>query len=376
MPISSGFLLKLLCLGAALQAAYLFVETPSIVRSAIKSIAPAPHPSGAFVVKSQRVLLQAPATTQFEARTIEAQVWSPDVEAPLRFPVIVYLPSWGGRRDDNSILAAGLSSHGYVVAALDDVMFDGADTRDSADRDVDRTAGFDFSSGTAYERTLRLMDRRVVREARKAARAVDALAQIGASDADQDIATQLDLDKIGILGLSFGGSAAAEAPALDSRFSASANMDGWHFASSARDGVFGPYLMLNSIYPWPSAVELNSPSAAVRYETQLTSRDLKLQEEQTTRRDSYSFFIDGVLHPDFSDELFYSPRRALFSTLDEKLRIHTIVETYLVAFFDRYLKNKPSDLLASSAPPYSQVKSFKSMLCERVGTAKAPTNPG
>ena len=325
---------------------------------------------------SRTILLQAPPTFKLAARQVKAQIWLPAVEANSRYPVLLYLPSWGGRRDDNSILATGLASHGYAVVAVDDVLFDEAYEADSPEADADRTAGFDFSSASAYDRTLQLMDRRVVREAGKASRVIDGLALLTASDRDSEIATKIDLTDIGVFGLSFGGSAAAEMPALDNRIAAAVNMDGWHFASSARDGVRGPYLMLNSIYPWPGPADLHASTPAVRYEARLTAHDLKGQEKQAAKNDSYSLFIGGASHSDFSDDLFLSPKRIFYSTSQEKLRIYTTVESYILSFFDRYLKHAPGTILATPPPDYWRVKNFTSMRRDSARTASEPTNPG
>ena len=98
--------------------------------------------------------------------------------APGRHPALVYIPSWGGVRSDNTTQAENLASHGYVVVAIDDLYPDKA---------------MDLSTAVAYRDTLRWAARKVRLEAAVALRVLSAL-ESGAGDAGTRFAGRLDRD--------------------------------------------------------------------------------------------------------------------------------------------------------------------------------------
>ncbi len=82
--------------------------------------------------------------------------------------------------------------------------------------------------------------------------------------------------------------------------------------------------------------------------------------------------LAGVLHNDFGDYPLLSPLSALLperGKLKGKRTLH-IVNTYTLAFFDRYLKNQPSSLLNGSSIDYPEVdfKSHFSLTVSRLTT--------
>ncbi|MGW8788859.1 hypothetical protein, partial [Heyndrickxia sporothermodurans] len=87
-------------------------------------------------------------------------------------PLVLLLPSWFSERHENTILAADLASHGFVVAAVDDVIH-GAPLA-GEDRAAQISA-LDFESEDRFTSSRTLSRRRVLLAARTADATLDAL---------------------------------------------------------------------------------------------------------------------------------------------------------------------------------------------------------
>jgi dienelactone hydrolase len=278
-------------------------------------------------------------------------------------PLIVYAPSWNAGRNDNSFRAANLASHGYVVAAMDDIVHDPAGVTGA--EGPDRAATLDFASATSYAATRPLADARAAREARKASVVLDRLA------GDAAWRTRLDFAKIGFLGFSFGGAAASEAPWLEPRIKAVVNLDGWVFGEAARRGVKGPYLTLWSDFPVPFDVA-GSPQA----EIDLMNDYIGFEARQMARPDKFGFMIAGLNHLDYCDRLvwpafeeFREPRAL------DRPAMHGIIDAYILDFFGAYLLGRQPKLITLPQPPYPGVRSISSIAASQAGTASAPAKP-
>ena len=160
------------------------------------------------------------------------------VAADRQSSVLVYVPAWGGERTENTALIEELASHGYAVAAFDDV---------SRDLPVlDGLAGpFDVGSEQSYRASLELANRRLAYEMRRASSVLDYLERVNAGDDRGRFAGRLDLRRVGIFGYWFGGAVALEPCRRDRRFSAAMNFDGLLFG--AGDGYDGgiPYFLVS-----------------------------------------------------------------------------------------------------------------------------------
>jgi predicted dienelactone hydrolase len=250
-------------------------------------------------------------------------------------PVLVYVAAWGGEPTDNTALLEDLASHGYVVAALGDVAFD-----DPPLRHLSGPA--DFGSASAYAASLHLAHEKLRYAARRVSQLLDHLATLDAADPAGRFTHRLDLDRMAILGYSFGGAVAFEACRHDSRLRAAMNMDGWLFDSAIgyRGGI--PYLLIGGSEPLPGPAELTAEDPVLRYESQLTLADDAIQTE-VLGRGGYSLVVDGADHLSFSDVPLYAPlHRSGNGNAD---RISRAVRAVTVAFFERVFNGTPSPLL-------------------------------
>jgi dienelactone hydrolase len=144
------------------------------------------------------VMAAAPPQRQAAVRDARAAA-----AAEARYPLILFSHTSGGHRRQSSFLCTHLASHGYVVAALDHV---GNTVQDAAER---AALGKLFSpqERDAYiERIIadRVPDLRLL------------LDQLSAGAAGE-ISNQIDPERIGVIGWSFGGWAALAFPEVDER---------------------------------------------------------------------------------------------------------------------------------------------------------------
>lgn len=254
-----------------------------------------------------------------------------------RFPVLVYVSSWGGEATNNTSLLEDLASHGFVVAALGDLRYD--------DPPLERLGGaLDFSSEAAYHTTLQLADERLKYLARRASTVLDHLATLNAHDSDGRFTGRLDLSRAGILGYSFGGAVAFKASQADSRFKAAMNMDGWLFDASSgyRGGV--PYFVVSDRSAKPGPDYVTDPDPEIRYTSQLTVVDIPRQRD-VLRHGGYELVIDGADHLSFSDVPLFAPKHRFGNGNVNPRRIARAVHAYAEAFFEHTLEGTPSPLL-------------------------------
>lgn len=282
---------------------------------------------------------------------------APLAASPQPYPVILYAPSWGAKRDDNTLRLANIASHGYVVVAFDDVIHDPAGL--TGPDGPDRTTALDLSSAEKYASTRPLADARAAREARKASLILDRLA------ASPQWGHRLALSHVGFLGFSFGGAAAAEATTLDPRIAAAVNIDGWVFGNALRNGAKGPYLVMLSDMPIP----YHDPSVS-EWEAGLTRENLALEFRQQQLPDKFGLMFKGVTHLDFTDRLTYADIEYKF----DRVQIRNAIDAYLLDFFGIYLLGRQPVLL-KSPPPLPQLREIKSMAPAPAGNASAPIRP-
>ena len=80
---------------------------------------------------------------------------------------------------------------------------------------------------------------------------------------------------------------------------------------------------------------------------------------QNVHASAYHLKLAGVLHDDFSDYPLLTPLSAPLmherGTLNGKRTVY-LINTYMLAFFDQYLKDQPSPLLAGPSGDFPEVQ--------------------
>lgn len=279
---------------------------------------PAAEPDlAAYFVRARR-----PNEQPGPARRIGVHCWLPTERAAGPLPTLVYAHGWGGRARENADLLHVLADQGFVVIGID--------------FPAPGFAGLDFRSETAGERTRRLAEGEVRLQGGDIQAALDWLADAGRGLLPGDLADRLDPNLAGVLGYSFGASAAAEAAHADRRVRAVLNLDGWLFGTPAAPVFPAPYMVITDSLdpPSPEALTASDPGRRAR----------AIQDEQDSgrhlrqlRSGGYAIEIPRATHSSFGG-----------ARSDPEIR--SVVTAYATAFFDRYLRGSAADISPAVYP--------------------------
>jgi predicted dienelactone hydrolase len=278
-------------------------------------------------------------------------------DAPLakgtnRFPVLIYQPGGGTARFVGTFVTEQLASAGYVVISADHAGFsdtvlypDGyrfqADTflipkpvgtlRDDALKNWDWLEKDVFPTWTADVTYI-----------------LNKVEELDRTPG-QFYYKRLDLSRIGMLGWSFGGATAVKMSKDDRRIKAVVDQDGQLFGDVSEKGTNRPVMLMHhgaeDKPPKPSDAEVMKELTAMTRE-----RDRSFLDHSTN--DRYEVTIARTQHGHFSDFLLFFP--AGRDELDPH-RAHEIIVAYTLAFFDKYLRGRDSDLLSAPSDKYPEV---------------------
>lgn len=252
------------------------------------------------------------------------------VGAPLgngRFPVIIYVPGFGGRFHHNSALAQELASHGYVVVAIDD---------------TESSKGFDYSSAAGARASFVEGNRKTRAQTHDVLKLIDRLHDRDAAPADV-LSHRLALDRIGVLGFSFGGAVAAEAAATDDRVRAAVDLDGSIYATALAEGVPKPFLFASA----KGDVDDSEGPLAAEFDRE----NLAAIRRGFHEHGGYLLEIEGMKHFNFTDTpILPSLRHTGVGSIDGREGAK-IIGRYVLAFFNRYLKGDAESLLDARGGP-------------------------
>jgi len=151
-------------------------------------------------------------------------------------------------------------------------------------------------------------------------------------------AGKLDLSRVGVFGMSFGGTTAGQVCVVEPRCSAGANLDGTQYGDPIDVPLRVPFMFMTSVISG-----LNDPV----YERAMGP--------------AYSVNVDGSTHFNYTDLSLLSPvfKRMGFLGPIDGARMERIMNEYLVAFFDTHLKGERgprSTLLDSSSSIFPEVR--------------------
>lgn len=275
-----------------------------------------------------------------------ATLHTPPAQQKSGFPVVIIEHGFGGNGLAGYIaLCEELASHGYFVIgvnhtyAIQEVMFpDGRIVHNRKMPALDKLERSERLRMLAIEQQIWIEDILFV---------LNKLKNMNRYDAP--FKDKLDLENIGIIGHSFGGSVAAQLCRIEPRIKAGINMDGALRGTHITERFDKPFMFLMATM-WGKG---QGPEAENR---ELFNNLL---------RDSYYVSIDGTHHGSFCDDVLLSKRSSFFALLNKIVngrglldgyRAHEITQTLVVDFFNKYLQNKPSLMLDGTNNNYKEVK--------------------
>jgi predicted dienelactone hydrolase len=160
---------------------------------------------------------------------------------------------------------------------------------------------------------------------------VDRLEGINAGVGASPFAGRLDLERLGIMGMSYGGATAGEFCRIDRRCRAGLNIDGGQFGALIDDSLTVPYFIMSSE----------------------TARSVHLPILDVAHGPTYLVTIPRTTHIGLTDLSLLAPKLFRWANLTGRLdpdRRERLMTEYTVAFFDTYLKGQRSPLLDGPSP--------------------------
>jgi dienelactone hydrolase len=297
-----------------------------------------------------------PAPEKFPMNTILSHSFTdaPIATTQKKYPVLVFAPGLGGFPTQYSGLIEDLVSHGYIVAGIVPTYFsqytvfsDGRVAgRHQTPGDVPgapRFNGLTASMEPVYriwtgdmQFTLNKLEKLNV-------------------DARSPLKGQIDFDRVGVFGHSFGGTASLQVLKDDARVRAAILMDGNIMGDVARNPIVPKALLfMSSGSRGGKPVRASTPDNAKPANT--AQRDYRTLQQELIRnaKASYVMSISGTNHS-FATDTGLMPY-AMSSMRDaNRARVLAITRAYIKAFFDQHLLGKNSLLLNGSSPDYPEV---------------------
>jgi predicted dienelactone hydrolase len=283
----------------------------------------------------------------------------PAAEEPREFPVLLFSPSSGGFRSQNTFQVEELASQGYIVVGIDHpyscsrVVFpDG--------RIAYSLPWIDTTGHAAYEVSNRKVELMLEDHVADASFVLDEMERWNQPDSTERLAGRMDLTRVGVFGHSFGGALAASLCLAEPRVVAGINMDGWTFGNAEKTGIAKPFFFMNSGNGrGPDRADLNKLSGDARIEGERDLIDWQSMESSLKHFGGYHLTILGSHHGNYSDLVLFKRVPAFRGPrpLDPYL-VFEIINAYSLAFFDRYIRNRPAPLLEQAGSRKVRYKAY------------------
>jgi predicted dienelactone hydrolase len=146
---------------------------------------------------------------------------------------------------------------------------------------------------------------------------------------------RLDADRIGIMGYSKGGALAGQVCATSDRVRAGANLDGFMFGGVVDNDLKKPFMILGQVVSWcQECPPINLPFF------------------ERARADAYMVEIKNANHATFTDLPLlreYILPDGILTSLDGETSA-SIIESYVLAFFDTYVKDRERAPILDEVP--------------------------
>ncbi len=271
----------------------------------------------------------------------------PVARQPQTFPVLLFSPSSGGNRDQNTFEVEELVSQGYVVVGLDHsysssrVVFPDGHVIHSL------LPWMDLTSRATYEASVRNLELMVQDHVDDARFVLDQMELWNRPGSGHLLSGRLSLTKAGVFGHSFGGALAGALCREDPRVVAGINMDGWMFGDAESKGVPKPFFfMISGNGEQVDPTRVAKLSGGPRFEGEKDIAYWQGMQNSFRQFGGYRLTILGSVHGNYSDlVLFTRPLPFQHNHELDPYRAFQIVDAFTLAFFDRYVRDRPAPLL-------------------------------
>ncbi len=283
------------------------------------------------------------------------------------FPIIIYSAAYGAGMDASTVLMEELASHGYVAVSVGHafetshfIRSDGTlrvfplDNEEVRARGMERAAAADLQrelNETADTARLRTLVRAISVARPKTLLSLQTwvedigfvIDRLASMNAEGPFKGRLDFGRIGVVGHSFGGTAAGEACLVDPRCRAGVNLDGLQFGGMLDHQLERPFMFVHH----------DNEGAA--------NKLINLSFFEAAQDTCYMVMVRGTRHLSFSDVSL--PAFARISGLPAEalgpidgLRALTVTNDLVRSFFDRHLRGLSAPLLDDTSHAYPELE--------------------
>lgn len=264
----------------------------------------------------------------------------PLANAQAAYPVILFSHGgFGFPSDMYSVILENLASHGYIVAAIDHPYFNGLTLYANGKLVTDQKLSNQFSTMTQTNQKAFLTT--IVETFKSDMKfLVHELITLN-EDQNNIFYHHFDLDRIGVMGHSAGGSTAIEFCRIDNRCKAAVDLDGWYDHVIGQEPINKPLLLIFA----EKTIEVSEPNAEYLKRKELTreqyfEREINSKEhrEKLCSVPTCSMLvIPRATHGDFDNHIFLKWPLREWNEVEPYTTIGTL-NTHILNFFDRYLK--------------------------------------
>jgi predicted dienelactone hydrolase len=280
------------------------------------------------------------------------------------YPVLIFSHGYGAVAIQNTALMEELASHGYAVfsightyESLVEEFPDGRQAFFSPNNEINETMAnleekADKTKSGDQSASIALMKKFNTRKgwgnsiniwSSDTQFVIDWLGKKNTEDAAGSFYGRLDMNKLGVFGMSFGGATAVQLLYEDDRVKAAISMDGGVIIGEFIDRPLNKPYMYMSSEPALSLGKLNQ-----------TVFDYIMDRSDAA---VYSMSVTGSKHLNFTDLSIWSPvmkHMSAFGKIDGE-KMLKIMNAYTVAFFNKHLKGIDSPLLNGPSPDFPEV---------------------
>ncbi|MDR3647239.1 MAG: hypothetical protein P4L22_06885 [Candidatus Babeliales bacterium] len=323
-----------------------------------------PKPTGQFCVRSE--IHEVKNNSMLDE--LKIQLWYPET---LRntYPVILYSFGSGGSLVDNRSLCEELASKGYIVVGIGH----NNEAMGKIKEDFYKTKNI---KNIEYKEKRELTNLKLEYRVAEAQSVLDYLEVLNVPTSNNKFFGKLDLQKIGYVGHSFGGSIAVEVCRRDIRCKATIIIDGPCIGKNATVPFQKPIMyMVGEYEKWMRSLPDKDmiKYAGTKEIFQEGLKDFMPAFNTLANaigKDVHKIKINGAGHMSFTNfaiTQYASPwqkfkTKNLFPSSASGVgnihgyRAHEIMNAYVCAFFDRYLKSEKVELLDEHKSKYHEVE--------------------
>jgi pimeloyl-ACP methyl ester carboxylesterase len=277
------------------------------------TIARGPSPSGSFSLRRESVEWTDSVTTR-------AIIWTP-ISTKRDLPGIIFSPGFGQAPANYSVMLAELASHGYVVVGVEHPHF----------KDPDTIELYDVAPVLARQ-LVSTLDHIVTDRGHP-----------GSPFA------RLDPKRIGVLGHSIGGGAAALACSMDERLKAGMDLDGTIFGSVVHTGMKQPFLLVRKHIILSDSI-IDPPRFLEQHDQASLHEDSVFAHTPTM----YWLSVDHLDHMSFTDAALTADSKQRVQEMAglrlSAARTQEITSRFARDFFATYLSGVPRAVSLDKTP--------------------------